>query len=200
MLVRLLLLFASFAPAAPANDLRSALLAHAQRYPAWEVQDCYKFVFHAVRGAEHAAPSEQTAREWLEREIATMGEAPVDEPLVEPLGTDGNFVRVHLRPFVQRGGDLPALARAFVATAQRGGGASDEVAAAWEQVIACAASGRLPVSAEAARDFGARMKAAGFPAARHSETFRRAYRPAYRVIARELLESCLPREAVTRSS
>jgi len=186
-----LLVGAMAARGAAAGDFRSVLLDHARRYPRLEAQDCYKLLFQAVLGAEHAVTDEAAARRWMDNEIAALDDGPA-EPLVDPISPDGALVRVHLRPFLARHGDPAALGRAFVRTAQRKRGTRDELAAAWLAVVALAEEQRLPFTPEAARAWGERMRAAGWPAVHHSPVFGADYRPAYRVIAREFLSEALP--------
>lgn len=171
---------------AAAADFRSVLLEHASRYPKLEPQDCYKLLFQAVLGAEHAVTDEAGARRWMENELAALGDGPA-EPLVDPISPHGALVRVHLRPFVARGGDPAKLVRAFVRTAGKKFGTRDDLAAAWTQVVALAYEKKLPFSDEAARAFGEKMRVAGWPAVHHSKIFGAEYRPAYRVVAREFL-------------
>lgn len=157
-----------------------------------EAQDGYKLLVQATLGAEHAAPSEEAALAWMEREVATLEAAP-DEPMVEPITPDGALVRVNLRPFLARGGDWRALARAFAATGRKQFGTREDLATRWEIVVTLAQDARLPFGAAAAREFGRAMAEKGFPAVHHSKRYAAAYRPAYRVIAKELLTDVLPK-------
>jgi hypothetical protein len=189
-LVAGLALFAAIASVAA--DFRPVLLEHAKRYPKLEAQDCYKLLFQAVLGAEHALSDEAAARRWMESELAELGDGPA-EPLVDPISPDGTLVRVHLRPFAARGGDPAKLVRAFVQTAQKKYGAREDLSAAWRQVEELAAAGKLPFTTDAARAFGEKMCAGGWPAVHHSKPFGAEYRPAYRVVAREFLAEALSR-------
>jgi len=96
-------------------------------------------------------------------------------------------VRVHLRPFLAVGGNAAELLDAFVRTANGFGGSSERLVACWAGVEAMGAAGVLPFAGADARAFGRRMAAAGYPAVHHSAAYGAAYRPAYRVVARELL-------------
>ncbi len=172
-------------------DYRLLLKAQRIRYPEMQVQDCYKLLFQSCLGSEHAGGDPATAARWLDKELAAMGPGN-DEPVIDPISPDGRIVRVHLRPFVRRHGDAGRLVEAFVQTANSFHGSRESLAAAWEQVVRLAAAGELSFSAEAAREFGHEMAAAGYPAVHHSEQFNTLYRPAYRVIAREFLAGLLP--------
>jgi hypothetical protein len=84
--------------------IEDVLHAHIARYPAMQIQDIYKLVHQAAMGSEHAISSARGPRMWLERELAEMGSGP-EETLIDPISGDGQIVRVHLRPFLARGGD-----------------------------------------------------------------------------------------------
>ncbi|HTL66292.1 MAG TPA: hypothetical protein VL200_01395 [Lacunisphaera sp.] len=172
-------------------DFAPLLKEQARRYPDLKVQDCYKLVFQALLGSEHAAVDEDQARRWLELEVAGMGPGPA-EPLVDPISPDGRMVRVHLRPFVGRHGDLEKLAKAFVQTARAFHGSKKNLSVAWSQVVQLAARGELPFAAADAERFGSARAAEGYPAVHHSQEFNERYRPAYRVIARDFLPGLVP--------
>jgi len=48
--------------------------------------------------------------------------------------------------------------------------------------------GLLPFSGETVRLFFTRMEEQGFPVVHHSKLYKRLYRPAYRVVAKQFLE------------
>lgn len=163
------------------------LVDHLRRYPQMQVADLYKLLHQATWGSGHAVLEKQAARDQLERESKEMGGGP-EEPLLDPLPPDGELVRVHLRPYLASGKDLGALLQAFVRTAYEWRG-SLEMLERYGAAAACfaeAEQGRLdPKKIEA---FFAKMEAQGFPAVHHSETYSSLYRPAYRVVVRQLLE------------
>ena len=150
------------------------------RYARSEPVDVYKFLFQGCCGPEHAVSGDAHAR--LVTEVATLAEAEL-EPMEEALPPDGTFVRLHLRPFLARGGSLDELARAFVRSAKAQHGARDRLADGWARVIALAMEELLPFSAEVVREFGATQAALYFPPVRHSPSYVAAYAPAYRVIS-----------------
>ncbi|HVT72982.1 MAG TPA: hypothetical protein VHD61_07580 [Lacunisphaera sp.] len=172
-------------------DFAPILKEQVRRYPGLQVQDCYKLVFQACLGSEHAALDEATARQWLEREVAGLGPGPA-EPLIDPISPDGRIVRIHLRPFVEQHGDVRKLAAAFVQTARTFHGSKQELAAAWAGVVRLAAEGGLPFGAGEAERFGSAIAADGYPAVHHSKAFNERHRPAYRVVAREFLAGLVP--------
>jgi hypothetical protein len=152
-----------------------------------EVKDLYKLLFQAALGSEHAVGVEASARRWLERELASMGNGP-NEPLLDPISPDGKIVRVHLRPYLAAGKDPETLSRAFFRTANEWHGSLAQLREFGSIAAKIMDAVLEPLTGDAIRSFFAKMETQGFPAAHHSEIYRRLYRPAYRVVARKLLE------------
>jgi hypothetical protein len=159
----------------------SILRSHLTRYPAMQIQDVYKLIHQAALGSEHAAPDPESARTWMEREIAEMGDGP-SEPVVDPISADGEIVRVHLRPYVLRGDSLEKLVEVFIRTANEYRGEIALLESFWATAVRL---GKFP--AADMDNFFQPMKVDNFPAVHHSSEFKKAYSPAYRVIARKFL-------------
>jgi len=169
------------------QQLREIVAFHLTRYPAMEVRDLYKLVFQAAMGSEHAVPDRDAARRWLEREVATLGVSAA-EPLSEPLSPDGSLVRVNLRSLLSRQGDLEELLEAFVTTADRFQGFVEDLERYWGRLEVLADTGEIPFTRIELADWIAEMRDRGYPAVRHSETYRGLYQPAYRVVLLELIK------------
>ncbi len=174
------------ARAAAREGFAAIVLRHLARYPAMQLEDVYKLAHQACLGSEHAVPDRAHAERWLERELAHLGDGP-PEPTIDPVAPDGRILRVHLRPFLAGGGNAPELLDAFVRTANGFRGSTERLVACWAGVEALAAAGALPYGGADAAAFGWRMADAGYPAVHHSAAYGAAYRPAYRVVAREFL-------------
>ncbi len=155
--------------------------AHFNRYPAMQIQDLYKLVYQAAMGSEHATPDPVSARAWLISELNEMGDGPA-EPLLDPVSPDGEILRVHLRPYAASGGDAELLLGAFLRTARDFHGQPETLEAYW----AAAARTHLFPAPEM-DEFIETMRARRLPAAHHSESYARNYKPAYRVVARRYL-------------
>jgi hypothetical protein len=177
----------------PADEWERLIRAHVTRYPLMEPVDLYKLLHQAALGSEHAIKDTLAVREWLEREIATMGPGPA-EPLIDSLRADGRIVRIHLRPFAAAGGDPERLLRAFIATGAMPGD-REELRRAGEVAIRLARAGALPWADSTVAALFADLAARGYPAVHHSATFEEHYRPAYRVVAGVLLNGVLPAAA-----
>jgi hypothetical protein len=166
------------------------ITAHAARYPVMELPDLYKLLHQATMGSEHAVRDRAMVDDWMQRELATLGSGPA-EPLVDSLGTSARFVRVHLRPFMLRHGNVDSLLNAFVATATVAAPDTAALQCALAAARQLARRGALPWTFSTTDRYFAARAAAGFDAVEHSAAFERAYRPAYRVVAVTLLAHAL---------
>lgn len=157
--------------------IETILRSHISRYPALEMQDLYKLLHQAALGSEHAFIDPEIARNWLTRELAEMGQGPM-ESMVDPISADGAIARIHLRPFIAAGHDLELLLGAFVRTAKEHHGDVRLLEEAWQVAVSMA---HFP--ADKADEFIQSMKTKNYPAVHHSSEYERLYRPAYRVVA-----------------
>jgi hypothetical protein len=149
-------------------------------------------LYQAALGSEHAIGDETSARKWLERELASMGDGP-HEPLVDPISPDG-IARIHLRPYLHSGANPDALFDAFIQTAARFVGRPGRLPAYGQLAISMVKSAQLPFIPAEIEHFWSEMAEQDFPTVHHSSEFVAAYRPAYRVVLWDLLRDKLPHE------
>jgi hypothetical protein len=164
---------------------------HLERYPDMELDDLYKLLHQGATGSEHAVASVTGAREWLADELTTLDGGP-REPLVDTIAPGGTHVRVHLRAFMESGGDPEALLRAFVQTANNPPESADGLGGALDAALQMTREGTLPWDIARVEARFAALEAAGYPAVHHSTAFTDRYRPAYRVVSGTLLIDLLP--------
>ena len=157
------------------------LRAHFARYPQMTPQDAVKLLYQSAFGPGHLIRDEGYARRRLAEELAQT--APCDGPLLEEIG--GGYARLHLAAAKAEGMAETEIFAAFFRAANR----QTPGKAAFEQELSLleglAAAGKTPFSAEALADYLARYRADGCPMVSHSEIYRNAYRPAYRVVLTE---------------
>jgi hypothetical protein len=181
LLVALVSACASRSEPPETTSLRRIISAQVARHPRMEPQDLYKLLHQAAMGTTHAIEDTVTVRLWMERELTTMGDRPVDA-LVDTIAPDGSVVLVNLRPWVAAGRSTDSLLAAFVRTA----GAIPQDTAKLGRFLAVAdlmaGEGALPFGAPAWRDLVAGQRRNGFPAVHHSASYEIAYHPAYRVV------------------
>ena len=163
---------------------------HAARYPDLEVEDLYKLLHQAVAGPAHAIENPDMAREWMKLEWANLDGPLEGEEAFEPLSADGRLVRLNLRPWRADGDSPEAVLNAFVRTAGTLPPDTARIRAELDAISAC--SGRiaigLPIPASEVQSFFSDRAADGYPAIHHSENYRQAYQPAYRVVFRSYLD------------
>lgn len=163
------------------------LSSHLARYPAMQLDDIYKLLHQAALGPGHAVDNPAAARKRLDDELAALGNGPA-EPMEDIISPDGRLGRVHLRSFVAAGGKPDALHRAFVETANSYPASPDKLAKFCGCLGDLAAAGGIPFKREEVVAYFDKISRDGYPAVHHSEAFRHAYHPAYRVVAIDLLQ------------
>jgi hypothetical protein len=164
------------------------LSAHFERYPAMQLDDIYKLLHQAALGPGHAVDTPAAARKRLDQEMAALGKGSA-EPLQDIISPDGRLGRVHLRSYLAAGGSPDALHRAFVDTANSYAASPDKLAKFCGCLGDLAAAGGIPFAQEDVLAYFEKIARDGYPAVHHSEAFRNAYQPAYRVVAVDLLRS-----------
>ena len=170
--------------------MEQVLQFHFDRYPKMQPDDLYKLLHQAAMGSEHAIPNREAASQWMDRELAMLqqsGAASPDEALYEPLSPDGRLVRVNLRPHLQAGGGTDLLLDAFVRTGEEFSGDPLALESYCERAVELARQGSLPFPHKKLEAHFAMLKREGYPVVHHSKSYADAYRPAYRVVLRDLL-------------
>jgi 8-oxo-dGTP pyrophosphatase MutT (NUDIX family) len=165
--------------------------AHHSRYPLAQIEDLYKLAHQAALGSEHAVEDEDAARVWLKRELDKITES-ASEPLLDEISGDGGIVRVNLRPYMKIEGDPESLFRAFIQTANQFKGSPEALVLNWRVIEYLAQRGEIHLPYEGLRAFMKKMQSSGYPALHHSDRYQLAYKPSYRVIARQALNLLVP--------
>lgn len=156
------------------------------RHPDMQPADVYKLLHQAALGPAHAVNLDD-AENALLAEIASLPAATHPEPLLEVISPDGRLARVHLRPYLAAGHDPRALAQAFAATATGYEGSVERLGKFCGCLGDLADAGGLPLARAEVEAFMNARRDEGWPAVRHSEAYRAAHSPAYRVVDLQLL-------------
>jgi len=169
------------------ENMVALLLRHCQTYPNLTVRDLFKFLHQSAFGCEHMVSSAEDAEARIEAERETMSGIIASSPAaVEPL--DGPYARVPLS-LLDEGLSSRTLGRLFYLSAKEG--TNQDASERLEAKLALAESliegGRLVLSLEEFCTERKQWKEKGYPAVRHSEAFREAYHPSYRVLSEAFL-------------
>lgn len=149
------------------------------------IEDTYKWVYQATRGGEHAAPDREGAKQWLEREWSSLGDAEKGERLIEPLCPGGEIVRVNLRKFKALGGAEDDILDAFLASAVEYRATQNAFTVTWSQLGKRLKRKEFGVITRAAWEkLDAEMKAKNYPAIHHSDDYDKLREPAYRIVTK----------------
>ena len=158
------------------------LKKHLETTPRMAPTDAVKLAFQSAFGCGHLLSAEEDCAAYVRREMdAIPEEAAV--PAFTPIG--GCLCRLNLAsPIVRRLGSR-RIAEMMILTNER-------VLSRWdnglrfEKALECigkrANDGETPFSADQLADYLTAYRAEGCPMVSHSEAYRAAYRPAYRVV------------------
>ncbi len=154
------------------------LLEHCARYPRLRPQDALKALHQSAFGCGHLIENRSAAAAEIRKEA--RGCSRPAGPAIEPLG--GEYCRVHLAYLAESGLKPETLAGLFVLSAKAPAGGEAELEEKLAVLLELAGRGLLPFSFGEAVKAVSEWREAGFPARRHSEEYRSAYAPAYRVL------------------
>jgi len=158
------------------------LKSHLQSHPALLPQDAVKFCYQAAFGGGHLITDPTRAAQYLHTERASLTPDP-SLPLTEPL--DDNLVRLNLAAPDALSLSDAAILRVFAAGAAHVLAREDNrtrFEAMLYTLQMYAEQKETPFTADALEDYLTAYRAAGCPVVSHTEDYRTAYTPAYRVI------------------
>ncbi|MBQ9329940.1 MAG: hypothetical protein IJ221_03035 [Oscillibacter sp.] len=158
---------------------REVLTRHHLRYPRMEPQDWGKLAYQSEFGPAHFGLEEGAVRRALTQEWQAVEDAPPRPP--EPIGN--GLCRFHLTERSDIGDAAPLLTELFLRTAREHRGTMEGLAARLSALEELDVPGLSPWLVS--------YRAAGCPAVHHSDAYRAAYRPHYRLL-REVYADCFP--------
>ena len=147
--------------------------------------DAYKLLYQGVFGVGHIMSD--LAWERLEDEAGRIEiEDHPWEPLIEDVSADGSMVRVNIRPYLRRGLPLDRLFEVMKESA-KGEGDHEDFLVAWTVFRELAETGAVQVDHREVEELDEELREEGVRPHHHSEAYREAYYPAYRVVRRAIL-------------
>lgn len=152
------------------KNLSEILTQHRQRYPLMEPADYGKLLFQNEFGPEHIIESPEQAGEYLLREWAQAAAGGTEA--IEDIGN--HLYRFHLTDAYDIRTAAPLLAKLLFLTARRHYGTMEGLTAKLSLLQEWSPAGLEPWLTDYIR--------AGCPALHHSEAFRKAYAPHYRLL------------------
>jgi uridine kinase len=177
---------------------QTVLDLHARRYPLMQIQDLVKLAYQAAFAGGHMIDDEVTALNWLQVEFDALSLPPGSDrngtqnsdrsgidpaAFFEPIGN--SLCRIHLQSVACSGLSLETLNRFFVLTANRHHGEKVKFEQHLTDLESAVQSGlplQEPIHPDDLAAWLQVYRQQGCPAIHHSETYRLAYQPAYRVV------------------
>ena len=159
------------------EELRAILLAHAKRYPLMQPRDAVKLIYQNEFGGGHLIRDEQACLNYLRQEYASAEKDPT-AALYEDIGN--GIVRVNLA--VVKPEDLEKLGRDFICSAAEHTGTTDSFLKKLDILCQLAEEGIFSFGVQELKIYFSEYIQSGCPMVSHSEQYRQAYKPAYRII------------------
>lgn len=159
------------------EELKKILEDHGRRYPLMEPGDAVKLIYQNEFGGGHMIRDEASCLDYLRREYAAVPPDP-EMPLYEPIGN--GILRIHLAPLPPEA--LETLGRAFIRSSALRQGSPDRFREKLAVLRRVTEAGAFPFGVRELEGYLDAYARAGFPPVSHSEPYRAAYRPAYRIV------------------
>ena len=166
------------------DELRGILLAHMKKYPLMEPRDAAKLLYQGEFGGGHLLSDRGSALKRLKSEIEQIKQTKVgndSEACFPAEMVSPDIARLNLNGITDLGLSEQTIVGLFAETCQPRG-AVQSLRGKLALMADMARRGEAPFSLADWQVFASQWEAAGFPAVSHSEAYRAAYHPAYRLI------------------
>ncbi len=165
------------------NELIEVVGRHAEKYPLAQPCDAVKLIYQSEFLGGHMIKSAEQSLLRLTEEFRQVEKSPGAE-LFEYIGN--GVVRVNLAALDIEKYPLEALNRDFCESANLRRGSMEDFAAKLKVLVSKFSRFGFGFSAKELEDYLEKYREAGYPAVSHSEAYRLAYKPAYRVVIKKL--------------
>lgn len=167
----------------PLEDWIILIQEHIAQRPQMQARDIYKLLYQGLLGPEHMIVSPTAFAERLRAELESLSPEQGD-PLYEAIRPGQTLLRINLKPFKNAGLDFGALLDACLRTAEITWGEPSDLRHLWESFVSSYHQRSFAAPKPAELDnFTAILTGHEYPAVHHSQIYRQAYGPAYRLVA-----------------
>ena len=178
------------------EETKQILLAQAAKYPQMQIHDTVKLLYQNAFGCGHLVKDFNSSLAYIREELEEIQMVPMPDGWrdckIEFIGN--RWYRVYLASILA--GDLTAedLAAAFFHSGSTQHGDIVYFRKNLSLFESLCAEGSLPFAASEVHAFIEKYTADAFPPVHHSEAYRQAYHPAYRVCHEDFLPACFKPE------
>ena len=180
--------FVSSAQEIDKMQLRHAIEHQLAVYPQSTLQDVYKAFYQEHFGPEHMITDTAAVRKYLDHELTVMGDER-GALYYEPIGLEGNYVRVYLKAVKDNLITAQELLQAFLDSAAARQEPAVEWDAKWNTIVEVIDAIK-PGFGDSERDLLHKASLEN-QAVHHSRAYNAAYHPHYRIIHRNIFELLL---------
>ena len=159
------------------EELKKILMEHAKRYPLMQPTDAVKLIYQNEFGGGHLIKDQEACLRNLRKEYA---EVEKDAAVSQSEYIGNGISRVNLAALEEAG--LEKLGQDFIRSATLCKGSKEHFQSKLAVLTELAAQGVFAFDGNTLADYLAEYAAMGYPMVSHSEIYRKAYRPAYRVV------------------
>ena len=163
------------------EELKAVLITHAKRYPLMQPTDAVKLIYQNEFGGGHLIRDEQMCLNYLRREYDSIEKDP-NAPPYEEIGN--GIVRVNLAAVKPE--DLEQLGKDFIRSAAEHTGSKAQFLQKLDVLRQLTAAGHFRFSMIELEYYLSEYIQSGCPMVSHSEQYRKAYLPAYRIVVDKL--------------
>ncbi len=186
----LLLVMCCFCAKSEKTELIELIQEHQRAKKNFAIQDAYKLIYQGVLGVGHILDEPEMAKKYLEQEFSSIP-ACDDEKLIENISMTGEIVRINLRPYKFRNGNVEQLFQGMISSAKTISGSCEQFLSLWNEFKRLVLSGKLNFNKQELEIFDNDVKKENYPAMHHSPAYHEANQPAYRVLKKSIAETLL---------
>lgn len=159
------------------------LRTHAERYPAMMPCDAVKLIYQATFGVGHLLADEETVRACIEEERLLLPADIAPGQITEDIG--GGFARFYLKREMDTVNSW-LVGTLFLEAGTQCTGTDEQFFERLDILRALMEENIFPFGTDELEAYLASYLAGGIRAVSHSEEYRAAYHPAYRVVSRDM--------------
>lgn len=173
-----------------AQDIEGFVNRQLEIYPKFRLLDIYKSCFQDYMGAEHLISDRQRVKAYLDEELQTTSLDDLMPWYYEPCGIDNLYVRVSIRAIKENLVSEDMLLDAFIRSANIDKRPTVESwRDRWHKIIGTIDRMNLNLpNYQQDRKFIDSVLSVGRYAISHSQEYREAYRPHYRIVEKSIFE------------
>ena len=165
--------------------MKDFILQHYNDYPQSSLQDFFKFLYQGEFGPGHLIADPAKNFQYLQTEFECLAVAP-KEPIIDIL--DAHLCRLHLQVLSETTLNITTLQRFFEISAEELQGTVDGYYQKIQILRDLCSNGDLPFNSVEVDEFKMKIDVDPTNPVHHSEAFRMAYQPAYRVVEKRFCD------------